>query len=201
VTIDPAEEDALRRRVKAELRTRMRAVRKALPPEARAARSAKIWERVLAREEWTEARTAMLFASMATEVDTAPGVAAARAAGKRVVAPRMTEAGLEVRAWDEGAELARTGRMQVPEPAETAPLVDAADVDLVIVPALALDERGARIGYGAGLYDGLLPRLVRAARIAIAFDFQLLAEIPETPGDERVHVVVTDARTIEVRRG
>lgn len=193
-----AAEDDLRRKVKAELRTRMRAVRKALGPEARAARSAKIAERVLARPEWESARTVMLFVSMPLEVDTTPLERAARAAGKRVAAPRMNETGLEVRAWDEGMSVALTGRMQVPEPPESAPLVDEASIDLVIVPALALDERGARIGYGAGLYDGMLPRLRHARRVGVCFDFQLIAEVPETHGDERVHLVVSDLRTIEI---
>lgn len=193
-----ADDDALRRRVKVELRQRMRAVRRALPAEARAARSARIWERVLARDEWARARTVMLFLSMPTEVDTREAERAARAAGKRVVAPRMVDGEIDVRAWDEGMVPVETGSMRVPEPPEDAARVEAGEVDLVIVPALALDERGARIGYGAGLYDRLLPRLVRAARIGIAFDFQLIAEVPETEGDQRVGVVITDERAIDV---
>jgi 5-formyltetrahydrofolate cyclo-ligase len=110
----------------------------------------------------------------------------------------MTERGLSVRLWDEGVPLDETGAMRVPEPPESAPAIPEVEVDLVIVPALALDERGARIGYGAGYYDELLPRLARAKRVGIAFDFQLLAEVPETPGDERVHAIVTDARSIEI---
>jgi 5-formyltetrahydrofolate cyclo-ligase len=191
-------EDALRRKVKAELRTRMRGVRKALPAEARAARSARIAERVIALDEWIAARTVMLFVSMPLEVDTGPLERAARAAGKRIAAPRMGEPGLEVRAWDEGMSVALTGRMQVPEPPDTAPFVDASEIDLVVVPALALDDRGARIGYGAGLYDGLLPRLSRALRVGICFDFQRIAEVPETEGDQRLHVIVTDERVVRV---
>ena len=97
-------------------------------------------------------------------------------------------------------EPVESGSMRVPEPPEDSPLVDPAEVDLVIVPALVLDERGARIGYGAGYYDHLLPRLTRAVRIGVVFDFQLVAEVPETVGDERVNVVVTDERVIEVLR-
>lgn len=193
------EEDQLRRRVKAELRTRMRQVRRTIPAEARSERSAKIWERVLARPEWANAKTVMLFVSMRTEVETAAAAAAAWAAGKRVAAPRMIETGLEIREWRAEDVPVESGNMRVPEPPEHAPLIEPADVDLVIVPALALDERGARIGYGAGLYDGLLPRLSRAVRMAIAFDFQLVAEVPETDGDERMHVVITDQRAIDVR--
>ncbi len=195
------EEDALRRRVKAELRSRMRAVRRTIPAEARAERSAKIWERVLARPEWASAGTVMLFVSMRTEVDTAAAAAAAWSTGKRVAAPRMIETGLEIREWREHDVPVETGNMRVPEPPEHAPLIDPGEVDLVIVPALVLDDHGARIGYGAGLYDGLLPRLTRAVRIAIAFDFQLVAEVPETEGDERMHVVVTDLRAIDVTAG
>ena len=110
----------------------------------------------------------------------------------------MIETGLEIRAWDEGVEPVESGRM-VREPPASAPLLDPAEIDLVIVPALALDPRGARIGYGAGLYDGLLPRMTRALRVGVAFDFQLIAEIPETEGDERVHLVVTDTRVLDTR--
>jgi 5-formyltetrahydrofolate cyclo-ligase len=194
---DP-EEDALRRQVKAELRKRMRSVRKALPAEARAARSASIVARVTARDEWSAAGTVMLFLPMGAEVDVRPAIESALAAGKRVALPRMTPEGLEIRQWRAGDVPVESGSMQVPEPPESAPLVDPAEVELVVVPALALDERGARIGYGAGYYDHLLPRMPRARRIAVAFHFQLLAEIPETPGDQRVHVVVTDERTIDV---
>ena len=140
----------------------------------------------------------MVFLSMRREVDTAPLIAAAREGGKRVVAPRMTEQGLEIREHAEGAPPIAIGSMRVPEPPESAALVDPSEVDLVLVPALALDERGARIGYGAALYDGLLPRLSRARSIGVAFDFQLIAEVPETAGDQRVDVVITDRRTIDV---
>jgi 5-formyltetrahydrofolate cyclo-ligase len=141
----------------------------------------------------------MVFLSMRREVETAPLIAVARAEGKRVVAPRMTERGLEIRAHEEGVPPIESGSMRVPEPPESAALVDPSEVDLVLVPALALDEQGARIGYGAGLYDGLLPRLSpRARSIGVAFDFQLISEVPETPGDQRVQVVITDQRTIEV---
>ncbi|UJR81650.1 5-formyltetrahydrofolate cyclo-ligase [Sandaracinus amylolyticus] len=199
--MDPiAEEDALRRRVKAELRTRMRGVRRALPAEARAVRSGRIWERVLAREEWASAKTVMLFLSMRTEIDTSTAAKVAWDAGKRVCAPRVTESGLAVHEWQRDVVPVESGSMRVPEPPEDSPLVDPSEVDLVIVPALVLDERGARIGYGAGYYDHLLPRLTRAVRVGVVFDFQLVAEVPETAGDERVHVVVTDERVIEVLR-
>lgn len=197
ITVSPEEERALRFQVKGELRDRMRRLRRAMGDEPRAERSRKIWERVWTRTEWRGARTVMLFVPMRTEVDATIGAEAAWRDGKVVAAPRMVGDQLEIRMWEQGAALVESGRM-VREPPESAPLLAGEAIDLVIIPALALDERGARVGYGAGFYDRLLPKLRRAIRLAVAFDFQLVAEVPETEGDERAQLVITDARTIEI---
>jgi 5-formyltetrahydrofolate cyclo-ligase len=194
-----APEEALRAKVKSEIRYRLRQVRKALPAEARAERSARIHERLFARPEWQRARCVLLFASMRAEVDTGPMERRAREEGKRVACPRMNDdlTALDVRVWEPGVVPYAQGRL-APEPPPDAPVCPLETIDLVVVPAVALDPRGARIGYGAGLYDRLLPLLPHAARVAVAFDFQLVAEVPETEGDQRVHVVVTDQQTFEV---
>ncbi len=188
-----APEVLLRAKVKDEIRYRMRQVRKALPASARAERSARIHEALFACPAWASARTVLLFASMRTEVDTAPIERRARLDGKIVACPRMTEgsADLDPRIWESGVAPFEQGRL-APEPPPDAPVCAIDSIDLVIVPALALDPRGARIGYGRGLYDRLLARIPRAHRIGVAFDFQLIAEVPETPGDERVHLIITD---------
>lgn len=193
------------RRVKAELRDRMRRVRKAIGEEGRAQRSRAIAARILGMPEWRAARTVALFVPMRTEVDVTLLETSARQAGQTVLAPRMVEVerpggppglALELRVWEPGVEPVESGRM-VREPPASAPLGQLAELDVVIVPALALDPSGARLGYGAGLYDGLLPRLPRALRIGVAFDFQLVAELPTAPHDERVHRVVTDERELD----
>lgn len=92
-----------------------------------------------------------------------------------------------------------TAPMGYREPPEAAPLVDALDV--VIVPGLAFDGRGYRIGYGAGFYDRALPRYCPpAASIGVAFDFQLAAEIPNTVDDVAVARIVTDRQLLEIER-
>lgn len=190
----PEAEDQLRLGIKAEIRKRRRGVRGAMPHEAREARSAAITARVLELPEWQEARTVLAFVSMRTEVQTAGLVAAARAAGKRVATTRMSPSydELEVREWSADVELEESGMMFL-QPPKDAPRVDEREVDLVLVPALAVDGRGHRIGYGKGFYDRLLPRLTRACRVAVLFEFELVAEVPNRPGDEPVDVVVTDA--------
>lgn len=203
----PASEIA--RRVKAELRDRMRRIRKAIGPEGRAERSAKIAEHVVALPQWKDARTVSLFVPMRTEVDVTLLRDAARRDGKLVAAPRMTEVEqpdgpprlkLVLHLWEDEVEPVESGRM-VREPPANAPLAAPEAIDLVIVPALALDGQGGRIGYGAGLYDGLLPTLTRAFRVGIAFDFQLVAELPMAEHDQRVHHVVTDAQSFPIVGG
>jgi 5-formyltetrahydrofolate cyclo-ligase len=195
----PAEEEALRHRAKGALRRRMKGVRSALPASARAARSQAAAARVVDLHGFDAAGTILVYAPIGAEASPAAVVEAARAAGKAVALPRVDfDAGvLRLHRWDAGAPLHRGG-LGVPEPPPDAPCVAEADVDLVIVPALAVDTRGHRIGYGKGFYDQLLPTLPRAGRVAFVYDFQLLAELPNTPGDVPVHVIATDARVIMV---
>lgn len=196
-----AAEALLRARIKQEIRTRRLAVRRALPKEARWRRSETICERVVALPEWQAAETVLAFVSMRTEVQTAPAVERAWAEGKRVATTRMnaTFDDVELRAWRRGDELEESGMMFM-QPLSTTPVVPEDEVDLVLVPALAVDDRGHRIGFGKGFYDRLLPRLSRAARVAVVFDFEIVAEVPEREGDERVDVIVTDGQVIRTDR-
>ena len=191
----------LRAEMKAEIRTRRRAVRRAMPHEARLARSSAICERLIALPEWVEARTVLAFVSMRNEVQTQEAVAAARAAGKRVGATRMLpdHSDLEVREWRLEDALEESGQM-FQQPPPDAPPIAGDEVDLVIVPALAADSRGYRIGYGKGYYDRLLPTLPRAFRAAVIFDFELIAEVPEHPYDTPVDMVITDLRAERASR-
>jgi 5-formyltetrahydrofolate cyclo-ligase len=83
------------------------------------------------------------------------------------------------------------------EPPPGAP--EATSLDVILVPALQIDARGHRIGYGAGYYDRTLPRFAPpAVAIGVAFDFQLISEVPITEGDVAVSMVVTDQRILRV---
>lgn len=192
-----ADEDALRVAVKAEIRTRRRALRNALPKEARERRSAAIGERVAGLDEWDKADTILAFVSMRTEVQTRALVERAWSEGKRVAAPRLSAErdDLTLHRWEEGDPLEESGMMFL-QPRQSAERIAEDAVDLVLVPALALDERGHRVGFGRGFYDRLLPRLVRATRVGIIFHFELVAEVPERDADEPVDVIVTDERVV-----
>jgi len=195
---DPELESLLRQRAKTELRRRMRGLRNAIPREACAARSQRIVERVLASPEFERALAVGLFWPMLerNEVDVRPLDAAARAAGKVVAYPRLSEEGMAL-AVAEASSLAERGH-GFAEPPEEAPDVSIGPELLVVVPALAVDPRGNRIGYGKGFYDWLLARIAPPAfALAVAYDFQLVAEIPTGETDRPVHLVVTDVRSFQ----
>lgn len=192
--------DQLAFRAKRELRKRMRGVRAALPAASIIERSSAITRRVTELDAWRAARCVALFSSLPDEVQCASLIDQARQSGKRVALPTVIddEPGLVFRApWDGGvARPLVTSLYGIEEPGEDAPAVPFEEIDVVLVPALALDERGHRIGYGRGYYDRVLPRCVEALRVAVAFDFQLIAEVPTRQGDVPVQVIVTDRRVI-----
>lgn len=86
----------------------------------------------------------------------------------------------------------------IDEPTDAAPEVDLATLDVVIVPALAMDPRGHRLGFGRALYDNTLALMTQAARVATVFAFQMIAEVPNEAHDQRVHFIVTDEDTYRV---
>ena len=193
-------EDVLRLRVKAELRKRMRGVRKAMPAAACAARSALLVERLAALQVVTDARAVALFWPIEErhEVDLRAVDAGLRKRGARVAYPALDPETrvMTFRFVDDPDAMQEQGfgfREPTAGQAEVAP----GELDAILVPALAVDPRGHRIGYGAGYYDRTLPRFAPpAVPVAVAFDFQLVAEVPDTPSDVPVAWVVTDTRTL-----
>ena len=95
------------------------------------------------------------------------------------------------------AEIVRLIAPQV-LPGPDAP--EASALDVVVVPAVAADPTGHRIGYGAGYYDRTLPRYVPpAVSVIVAYDWQMVAEVPATEHDVRCQWVLTDVRTFDAR--
>ncbi|MEM9190953.1 MAG: 5-formyltetrahydrofolate cyclo-ligase [Myxococcota bacterium] len=191
--LNPEQEEALRHRAKAELRKRFRAVRGAVPRESRQARSAKLCAHLTASDAWQNATLVAGYVAMGSEADPAKALAERQAAGQSYALPAMDWDADEVIFREaDGSPLEESG-LGFLQPPESAPQVAFGQIDLVLVPALAIDDRGFRLGWGKGYYDRLLPRLPNALAIALVFDFQLLAELPHTSADVPVPTTVTDA--------
>jgi 5-formyltetrahydrofolate cyclo-ligase len=193
-------ESLLRRRVKVELRKRMRGLRMAMPASACADRSARIVERLLALDVVAAARAVALFWPIEErhEVDLRAAGTGLAARGARVAYPAIDPETREMlfRFVDRPDAMVEQG-FGFREPSSREPEAPPGALDVIVVPALAVDLRGHRVGYGAGYYDRTLPRFVPpAAVVAVAFDFQLVADAPTTEGDFAAGWIVTDSRTV-----
>jgi 5-formyltetrahydrofolate cyclo-ligase len=202
---DPETLAKLKTDARRQLRSRFRRLRAAFPSQALAERSRRVAELIEGLEVFRAARSVALFWPIAAETDLRVLDARARAENKRVYYPVMDPAdGGGVRTGfaetRDSAELAERGR-KFAEPPPEAPRARRGEIDLVVVPALAVTDGGHRLGYGVGFYDATLPDFCPPAKsLAVAFEFQLLAELPLFDHDIACDLVVTDARVINVRR-
>ena len=181
------------------LRRESLARRDALSPAARAAAA----EAIAAREFPLAIKPGMIvsgFSPMKTEINPVPLMKKLSAAGARLALPVVAGRGkpLIMRAWDFGEPLAR-GVWGIRQPLRSAPEVAP---DIVLTPLAVFDRRGHRIGYGAGYYDMTIHAL-RAKKpivaVGIAFAVQEVAEVPITPRDARLDLVLTEREVIDCR--
>src|SRR5512135_1697254 len=134
--------------------------------------SAEIESRLFRLPEFQAARVIMFFASFQSEVDTHHMIRRALAEGKRVVLPKVKGKELELFEIGNFDRDVRPGAWGIPEPeGPGATRADLKNIGLIIVPGAAFDEKGNRIGYGAGFYDKLLADH-QGMTVAIAFDLQ-----------------------------
>jgi 5-formyltetrahydrofolate cyclo-ligase len=194
----------LKYRAKKQLRSRMRGLRAAYPESVLAQASERIVASVLALPQFSAAPAVGLFWPMAErrEVDVRPLLAAALGAGKRVYFPFLEpKAGGFSTGFaqvGDASELAERGQRFF-EPPRDAPRAERGQIELLVVPALAVASDGHRLGYGSGFYDATLPDFCPPARaLVVAFDFQLLGELPVTSTDVASHYIVTERRVLEI---
>lgn len=186
---------------KTALRLRLRAELKALGGADRAPASAELCARLRVSVAWQNARSVLLFVPLPSEPDIAPLLEEALAAGKLLALPRFNagaNAYEAVRVIDPVRELV-TGPFQVREPVAACPKVALNRLDLALVPGLGFDARGGRLGRGKGHYDRLLACFT-GLKIAVAFDCQIVSQIPREPHDIALDAVVTPTRWIEANR-
>jgi 5-formyltetrahydrofolate cyclo-ligase len=137
--------------------------------------------------------TIALYAPKGSEVDTTRIDAFARERPLRVAYPRIVEGDRRLAFYEATLGELAPGHFGILEPSPRAPAVALSELAAVIVPGLAFDRGGGRIGWGRGYYDATLVAAPSALRIGVAFECQLVDEVPREPHDARVHYVVTEA--------
>jgi len=188
------------RAAKAHLRAEMKELRAALPAASLPIHAKEAARQVRALPEWQAARTVCLYASFKQELGTMPLLQAALAEGKRLILPRARPDGtLELHAVTDLASLA-SSHLGIPEPLASAPTVTPEAVDFFLVPGLAFDDEGRRLGYGAGFYDRLLAQARPTAfTLGYGYDFQISPEVPTEPHDRLLQAVATTDRILRGR--
>ncbi|MGE5287676.1 MAG: 5-formyltetrahydrofolate cyclo-ligase [Micromonosporaceae bacterium] len=179
---------------KAELRRRLRAARAAMTADERSQAARGIRDAVLSLPEAEMAGTIAAYFSVGTEPGTRSLVYALWKRGSYVLLPLFLPDGNLDWASYEGPDSVRyrlDGRFGLAEPTEPPRGVDTISrADLVIVPALAVDKRGIRLGRGAGCYDRALARVGAAVpTVAVVYDTELLDDLPAEPHDRPVRLV------------
>ncbi len=172
---------AVRQRIRESLR---------FPAEERAKKSARLCELIACEPAWIQARTVATFAPHQSEPDVE--WLAPHAAGKALCFPRVSKHGLDFFHVSDLSALV-VSRWKLREPlVDLAKLVPLADIDLILVPGLAFTADGCRLGRGGGYYDRLLASsALRAVKLGVCFDVQLLDELPYEPHDQRVDRVIS----------
>jgi 5-formyltetrahydrofolate cyclo-ligase len=188
--------NARQARAKVELRKRLRGLRATTPEAACAERSGRIVARLREHATLARAGSVALFWPILErhEVDLRDLDGWLRARGVRVAYPSIDPETrvMTFRLVEREGDLVERG-MGFAEPPLDAPEPDR--LDAIVVPALGLELGGHRLGYGAGFYDRTLPAWAPpATTLAVAYDFQLLVEVPVTEHDVAVDWIVTDER-------
>lgn len=182
---------------KAVHRTRAREARCALPAELCRRHAEQASENLLTLPELGSARVVLAYAATAEELDPAPALEALHGWGCAVALPRVEAPGvLGIHLVAHGEPL-ETGPFGIAQPSEAAERVPFDLVDVVVVPGVAFDMSGQRIGYGGGYYDRLLPRLREdCLLVGFAYDEQVADALPTAEHDVRMDTIVTPSRVI-----
>ncbi|MCK4327413.1 MAG: 5-formyltetrahydrofolate cyclo-ligase [Candidatus Diapherotrites archaeon] len=154
-------------------------------------KSGAIAKRLFQQPEYQSAKSVLLYFSIGSEVDTCKIIRDALKT-KKVFLP-FVEGGEMGYAQIQSMEGLEPGKYGIMEPLDKEP--SSAGLDLVVVPGIAFDESGHRVGYGGGYYDRFLPA-ANAFTIGLAYDAQVIEDIPAEGHDCPVKKIVTETRVI-----
>lgn len=184
---------------KRSLRQQMLARRRALSHDEWHAASQLAQQNLFSIEEYRQASCIALYSPTHNETDTANILTSAFKAGKRVLYPAVCGQEMVLREVM-GLESLTQGSFGILEPCSVGVDHAAAEADLIVVPGVAFDQCGHRIGYGKGFYDLFLGRSGRKVHlVGLCHDFQLIdGHIPAEEHDIRMEIIVTEKRIIRV---
>jgi 5-formyltetrahydrofolate cyclo-ligase len=177
----------------------MLARRKSLSAVEADAMSRVIQQTFMASREFAGANIIALYAAVHNEVDTTDVLKQALAGGKLVLLPAVSGNSLNFRQISGLAHLKR-GAFGVMEPDSSCMARAPREADVIVVPGVAFDLAGRRVGYGKGYYDRVLHTLEGAGKlVGFSYEMQLVADISAEPHDVKMDIIVTEKRVVRPR--
>ncbi|HEU4965346.1 MAG TPA: 5-formyltetrahydrofolate cyclo-ligase [Bacilli bacterium] len=180
---------------KKELRHELLANRKALAPQERADLDAGVLQNLLALPEMQKAQTILAYLDFRGEVDSSGLIEWALREGKTICAPvTVKEERRLIPVQMSSLQEVRFGAYGIREPIMTDNnVIEIPCIDVVVIPGVGFDRQGGRLGYGGGYYDRFLPRLREGVvKIAVAYELQILPQVPLEPHDTLLDMLVTE---------
>lgn len=188
------------REAKQEMRAKIDKVIDGLEPQEREQKIETIHERLFDFANYLEARIVLLYANAPHEVPSMPIIQKTIEIGKIVVLPAFNtqKNSIQLMKIDNPQRDLVMGPRQILEPnPQYCRKVPLECIDIAIIPGVALDEKGGRLGAGDGYYDRLIPKLpVTTRKVALAIEEQIYQQIPMESHDKYVDIIITDKRVI-----
>lgn len=182
---------------KKQLRGELLRLRRETPRQQKQAIDRQICQHVINSPEYRQAQTIFAYWSTDEEIDTHAILADARQRGKRVCVPKCLK-GHRMIARQICSEADLTEQtFGIPEPGEQCSEIAPEEIDLCLVPALACDASGIRLGYGGGFYDRFLPQTA-ACRMVLCAQERFLQQVPAEQHDMHCDCVVTENEVMRV---
>lgn len=180
---------------KSDIRRKIKALRTMLSDEDKNSAAEEVFEQLEKTAAFLLADKILMYHSLPDELQT---IAFLKKWGgrKKFFLPRVNGVNLDILPYDQSR--LELGSFQIEEPTGDD-LTDPAEIELIIVPAVAFDRNGNRLGRGKGFYDRLL-QTTRATKIGVGYDFQLLEEIPAEPHDIPMDMVITQRHYIKISK-
>ncbi len=158
-----------------------------------------IFDKVINSEFYKKASIIFIFVSFKNEVNTHQIINRSISDGKIICVPKIQskEKGIEIFRINSLAEV-KPGYYGILEPLERCPEVDSKSIDLILMPGVAFDRHGGRVGYGAGFYDRFLSKInIEIDKVALSYNFQLLNNVPMNKLDVFIDGIITEEEIIQ----